>query len=308
LADALDGSRDVVGVRDPFIWGARDPRQDFGTWVDLYLQAIVERQPEGPYYLCAYSSAGAFGYELALKLQNRGREVKLLALVDPLVLDNQRRSHFGYWVARSRFMPPARSRAFFLAGKLCAPLRSALGAVRSAESSQASPLTQEQFEQLAWEGTHDRGHILTLSALFELNTSLPFALSDADLAGKTAGEYLGVLQERVRQLTPEVEVSHIERIAIQYKLQLRAQNYYRLRRYEGDVLLVEPEGPYGGLVATQLAPHVRRLRALRLTVGPPSHRIESVCSTFGRFATHYRTMRDDSFTRGLAKVLSDALM
>ena len=71
LARAMTTDRDMIGVRNPFNWGERDPSEGFQGWVSRYIGAIRERQPEGPYYLYAYSSAGAFGYEIARRMVSR---------------------------------------------------------------------------------------------------------------------------------------------------------------------------------------------------------------------------------------------
>jgi hypothetical protein len=118
LVRALRTRRDVIGVRDPFVWGERDPTMGFQEWVALYVNAILERQPHGPYYLGAYTSAGAHGYEIALHLRRSGREVALLALVDPLAIDRGTKRRFGYWAFRARFMRRSFERLVLLGGWL----------------------------------------------------------------------------------------------------------------------------------------------------------------------------------------------
>ena len=107
LARVLKTRREIVGVRDPFIWGERDATMGFDHWVALYVSAIQQRQPEGPYYIGAYSSAGAFGYEIARQLRRDGRDVRLLALIDPLGMDSLVKQGFGYWALRARYMRPS---------------------------------------------------------------------------------------------------------------------------------------------------------------------------------------------------------
>ena len=95
LAGKLETSRDVIGIRDPFLWGERDPTTGFQSWVRQYVDAIRERQPGGPYAIGAYSSAGSFGIEIAQQLRAAGEEVSLLVLIDPFGIDNQGRWSFG---------------------------------------------------------------------------------------------------------------------------------------------------------------------------------------------------------------------
>ncbi len=116
LTRALDTERDIVGIRDTFVWGGRDPREHFAQWVEHYLTAIRERQPDGPYYIGAYSSAGAFGYEIAQRLRDAGQEVALLALIDPIGIDRRSRGRFGWWAMRARYANPLYRTAVRLAG------------------------------------------------------------------------------------------------------------------------------------------------------------------------------------------------
>src|SRR3546814_20414756 len=82
LVKSLHTRRSVIGVRDPFIWGERDATSGFQNWVALYVGAIRERQPHGPYYLLAYSSAGAFGYEIAQHPRRSNETVATLVLTN----------------------------------------------------------------------------------------------------------------------------------------------------------------------------------------------------------------------------------
>ena len=47
-----------------------------------YLREIKERQPNGPYYLCGYSSGGLVAFEIARRLSDSGDEVGLVGLFD----------------------------------------------------------------------------------------------------------------------------------------------------------------------------------------------------------------------------------
>jgi len=47
-----------------------------------YLQAIKAKQPNGPYYLCGYSSGGLAAFEIARRLSESGDEVGLVGLFD----------------------------------------------------------------------------------------------------------------------------------------------------------------------------------------------------------------------------------
>jgi thioesterase domain-containing protein len=56
--------------------------ESFVALVDLYLQRVLALQPQGTYRLLGWSLGGGFAQALAAKLQARGKEVALLALLD----------------------------------------------------------------------------------------------------------------------------------------------------------------------------------------------------------------------------------
>jgi amino acid adenylation domain-containing protein len=305
---ALKTRREVIGVRDPFIWGDRDATLGFQNWVTRYVSAIRERQPRGPYYLAAYSSAGVFGYEIARHLQRDGQEVALLALIDPLAMDRGSKLRFGYWALQARFMRPAFGRMVLLGGRLRAAvprwLRDSGGPGRENDMA----LSKDEFHRFAAEVRKDRSHILRLSALLELNTGLPFALTESELAQAGPNGYLAVLLARVKSVSPEVDPETIENLVIQYELQVRSQHEYRLQRYDGKVVLFDPDGPYHGLLAAQFRPYVKSLRVRRVPLGPQSERTRSLAAVFPeRICCHYLSMRDDLFVRTLADELETLL-
>ena len=267
LARVLRTRREIVGVRDPFIWGERDPTMGFEQWVSLYVSAIQQRQPEGPYYIGAYSSAGAFGYEMARQLRRDGREVRLLVLIDPVGMDSLVRPGFGYWALRARYMRPSFRRIVRLGGWLRQATFGWLPNIRPSDGA-GGPLSADEFQRRATQARTDKAHILALSALLELNTGLPFTLMDADLSAVAKDQYLSVLLARVKALAPDVDPAAIESIVVQYYLQTRSHRAYRPRRYKGNVVLFEVEGPHIGLVASQLRAYVRGLRAVGVPLGP----------------------------------------
>ncbi|HEY6948617.1 MAG TPA: AMP-binding protein, partial [Gemmatimonadales bacterium] len=308
LAKALETRRDVIGLRDPFIWGDRDPAMGFEAWVDLYVAAIRERQPEGPYYLGAYSSAGAFGYDIARRLKQAGQQVVILVLIDPLGIDSRVERRFGYWAFRARFMRPVLARVILLGGMLRLALPGFLRRDSRSGPQAADPLTPEQYRQLEAQATKNGVHIRGFSALLELNTGLAFGLSASDLTKVEPDRRLGVLLDRVKSLAPDVEPESVERMVIQYYLQTRAQHLYRLQPYDGKTVIFEPEGPYNGLLFVQFKPHVRDLRVVALQPGPQSERTRAILTSFSEgIRAHYLSMRDDAFVRELARELEPLL-
>ncbi len=308
LARVLKTRREVIGVRDPFLWGARDPTLAFERWAALYVAAVREWQPEGPYYIGAYSSAGAYGYEMARQLRQAGQEVRLLALIDPVGMDSKDKQRFGYWAFRARFMRPAFRRMVQLGGWLRRPTLGLLRVGGSSDGKDGPALTPDEFERRATQARLDKGHILSLSALLELNTGLPFTLDPAELSRAPGDRYLDVLLARVKAVAPDVDPSTIESLVVQYYLQAWAQQAYRLRRYGGRIVLFEVEGPYRGLLAALLRPYVRGLRVRGVAVGPQSERMRAVVECLsGPLRAHYLSMRDDTFVGKLAEALEPLL-
>jgi acyl carrier protein len=308
LAKALKTGRDVVGLRDPFIWGDRDPAMGFEEWAELYVAAIRERQPEGPYYLGAYSSAGSFGYDIARRLGEKGQAVALLVLIDPLGIDSRVERRFGYWAFRARFMRPALGRLILLAGWLRLAVPGFLRRSGGSGPRSAGPLTPGQYRDLEAQATQNGVHIRGFSALLELNTGLSFGLAASDLATVEPDRRLAVLLDRAKSLAPDVEPESIERMVIQYYLQTRAQHLYRLLPYHGKTVIFEPDGPYTGLLFAQFKPHVRDLRVVALKLGPQSARTQAILTSFSSgVRAHYLSMRDDGFVRELARELEPLL-
>jgi len=307
LASALETSREIVGIRDPFLWGGREPTEGFQKWVGRYLEAIKQRQAEGPYYICAYSSAAAFGYEAARQLRESGERIALLVLIDPLALDRRDRWRYGYWALRATGMRPVYRWVIQLAGLLRVPFVRLLSNVRQNKPRNDHAWTKDQFRSLANEVTRDKDHIANLSALLELNTGLPFRIDDSDFADVKPNQYLSLLQERVASLVPEFDRDNVERLVVQYQLQVRTQHSYELQRLDVDTILIEPQSHYAGIVTAQFRAHVPNLRSRTLNVGSPSERNRSIAATLGSLDSHYRCMRDDSFVAALAAELDSTL-
>ena len=307
LAKELNTSREVIGVRDPFIWGERDPTEGFQKWIERYLESIRQRQPHGPYYLGAYSSAGAFGYEIARQLESAREDVALLALVDPLALDRSSRWRYGWWALEATYSHPAVRALIRLAGLLRVPGLAALRAFHIGKMRNKNTLSKKAFRQLSHDATHSRNHIAAIAKLLELNTGLPFTLDEVELSETAPDGYLAVLQTKFKALMPDVDPTSIERLVIQYALQVKTQHAYELRSYSGNLHLFEPATQYTGLLEALLRPHARHLKSRALDLGSPSQRTRDITEQFGPLEAHYRSMRDEVFVRSLANELSSLL-
>lgn len=307
VAAALRFEGEIIGVRDPYVDGDRDPTEGFERWVGHYLEAIRNYHPQGPYYLAAYSSAGAFGYDMARQLRQQGAEVGLLALIDPLDIGSCSWRNFGWWASRATHSNPWLRRVIRLAARLRQPSAKLLRALAIRRGDPIPVPSTDAHRQLREEAIQARGRLMALAALMELNTGLPLDLSDAEIPAQPPDSVLRALQDRAAQVMPGVDAQTIERIAIQYPLQARAQQAYALRPCDAPVLLVEPVTPYAGLVESQLRPYLSRLRVVRLELGAADARVSAISARFGSLAPHYLSMRDDRFAASLARELDLAL-
>jgi amino acid adenylation domain-containing protein len=308
LSKALKTEREIVGIRDPYVFGAREPTMGFQEWIRLYVAAMRERQPEGPYFVCAFSSAGAFGYEIAQQLHGAGQAVAQLLLIDPIGVAGEAEGDFGQRAFAAMF----RGRRSKWLVRLAGWGRRLAGSGRR-DSERAGDndfrMSAAEIERRIVAVRQDRKVIKDLSSLFELNTGLPFALSDSDFAGREPAQYVDVLLERVKAVTPDVEPATIERILEQYYcLQLPATHFYRLKTYDGRTEIFEPAGLQEGLVGAYFLPYLKDCRIRILNVGAPSPRVQQACENLSRsLRTHYRSMRDDRFVAELAAALEPLL-
>ena len=299
--------RDIVGIRDPYVWGERDPAESFQAWTGRYFDAMRSRQRDGPYSIVGYSSAGAFAIELAQRLTESGHAVELLVLIDPLGIADHGTRSFGHWALRGTYMRSAYRRLIRLAGTVRAPLMRAFGMANSRETPFELPMGEAEVERLTSTFLCSEQHLLNVSALFELNSGLPFAMSADDFEGLMPDQYFSRFAERVLRQMPEMDGESLRRIVIQYELQVHAQHGYRPARFDGRTVLVEPDTGYAGLVAQVLQPFHRNLERCVVPIGEPDEPTRQVTARFGHIAPHYRSMRDDAFALGLANTLRSYL-
>jgi len=76
LARRLPGQT-VYGLQSP-----EKPLDDLREVAALYLDAVQQVQPQGPYRLAGWSMGGVVAFEMARQLNERGEQVELLALID----------------------------------------------------------------------------------------------------------------------------------------------------------------------------------------------------------------------------------
>jgi thioesterase domain-containing protein len=82
LANALDAGRPVYAFQAQGLEQGSKPLPCIEDMAELYLQAMRNIHPEGPYLLGGVSMGGAVAFEMAQQLHAAGEETKLLFLSD----------------------------------------------------------------------------------------------------------------------------------------------------------------------------------------------------------------------------------
>jgi acyl-coenzyme A synthetase/AMP-(fatty) acid ligase/thioesterase domain-containing protein/acyl carrier protein len=72
----------VIGIRARGVVRGEVPHTTVEAMAADYLKEIKERQPNGPYHLCGYSSGGLVAFEMARRLSESGDDVGLVGLFD----------------------------------------------------------------------------------------------------------------------------------------------------------------------------------------------------------------------------------
>src|SRR5262249_39142292 len=73
---------EVIGIRARGAVRGEKPHTSIEAMAADYLKEIKKRQPDGPYYLCGYSSGGLAAFEIARRLSESGNEIGLVGLFD----------------------------------------------------------------------------------------------------------------------------------------------------------------------------------------------------------------------------------
>ncbi len=82
LAKLMGTEHAIYGFQAKGLDGLEEPLERIEDMAALYLKAVCELQPVGPYILVGYSFGGLITLEMAQSLAKAGKEVALLALVD----------------------------------------------------------------------------------------------------------------------------------------------------------------------------------------------------------------------------------
>lgn len=82
LARQLGPDQPFYGLQAPGLGGEQEAFTDIGEMARLYITAMRQVQPEGPYRLGGHSFGGLMVYEMAQQLRAQGQEIALLAIFD----------------------------------------------------------------------------------------------------------------------------------------------------------------------------------------------------------------------------------
>lgn len=82
LVRSLPSNHAVYGLQAPGSDGGEKPLRNVEDLADVYLRALREVQPHGPYLLIGYSFGGVVMMEIAHRLRSCGENVALLAMLD----------------------------------------------------------------------------------------------------------------------------------------------------------------------------------------------------------------------------------
>jgi amino acid adenylation domain-containing protein len=82
LVRHLPEDQPVYGIQGVGAKGRQTPRLTFEEMAASYVRDMVRVHPEGPFFLIGYCFGGVLAYEVARQLQDAGREMALLGLID----------------------------------------------------------------------------------------------------------------------------------------------------------------------------------------------------------------------------------
>lgn len=82
LAINMHPDQPVYGLQAKGINSDDEPLDSIEAIAAYYIDAIMAKNPDGPYALAGYSFGGIIAYEMSRQLKERGKEVKLLAMFD----------------------------------------------------------------------------------------------------------------------------------------------------------------------------------------------------------------------------------
>jgi thioesterase domain-containing protein/acyl carrier protein len=82
LVKYLGDDQPVYGIQSIGLGGKLEPLTSIEQMGELYAEEIATIYPDGPYLLAGYCMGGLIAYEIACHLSQKGKDVKLVALLD----------------------------------------------------------------------------------------------------------------------------------------------------------------------------------------------------------------------------------
>lgn len=82
LVRYMDPSQQIWGLQSQGLDGIQPPLTSIEAMAELYIREMESIQPEPPYFLCGYSFGGTVAFEICRQLQQKGKAVGLLAMID----------------------------------------------------------------------------------------------------------------------------------------------------------------------------------------------------------------------------------
>jgi thioesterase domain-containing protein len=82
LSRYLGKEQPFYGLQAVGVDGQQEPLERVEDMAEVYLKAVLEAQPEGPYQLGGYSGGGVIALEMAQRLLAQGQEVALVVFFD----------------------------------------------------------------------------------------------------------------------------------------------------------------------------------------------------------------------------------
>ncbi|MFD2934793.1 amino acid adenylation domain-containing protein [Spirosoma flavum] len=95
LAVNMDPDQPVFGLQAKGINSEDEPFDNIEDIASYYIEAIMAKNPDGPYALAGFSFGGIIAYEMSKRLLERGKEVKLLAMFDSYAYQS---NYFDPWL------------------------------------------------------------------------------------------------------------------------------------------------------------------------------------------------------------------
>ncbi|QJD80156.1 non-ribosomal peptide synthetase [Spirosoma rhododendri] len=87
LAMHMDPDQPVYGLQAKGINSADKPHDSIEEMATYYIDAIMAKNPDGPYALAGFSFGGVIAYEMSRQLTAQGKVVKMLAMFDTYVYE-----------------------------------------------------------------------------------------------------------------------------------------------------------------------------------------------------------------------------